>query len=87
MIRILRINLLKSVERVKAFVDVEVNDLRINGLKVVEGKNGLYVTYPQEKRKDEKYYTIVEPMTQAVEEEISKIILEEYNKRNGGVNV
>jgi len=87
MIRLLRINVLKTVDRVKAFVDMEINDLRINGLKVVEGKNGLFISYPEEKRKDGKYYKIVEPMIQSVEEEVEKLIIAEYNQKNGGADV
>lgn len=41
----------------KAFADVLVNDeLVIRGVRLLEGKNGLFVSMPQEKGKDNKWY-------------------------------
>lgn len=84
MIRVLRVNLLEG-QKVKAFFDVEVNDIRINGLRLLQGEKELYVAYPQEKSKggDEKYYPVVVPMTQDVEEEIYRVVLEAYTKKVG----
>jgi stage V sporulation protein G len=82
MIRVLRINLIKE-SKVKAFVDVEINDLRVNGLKVIDGREGLYVTYPDEKRKNGEYADIVSPITQMIEEAIETAVLTAYKEREG----
>lgn len=84
MVRVLRINLLEG-QKVKAFADVEVNDMRINGVKLIQGEKDLYVSYPQEKSKggDGKYYAVVAPMTQDVEEEVYRVVLEAYTKKIG----
>jgi DNA-binding cell septation regulator SpoVG len=84
MIRVLRLNILTG-QKVKAFSDVEINDVRVNGVKLIQGEKDLYVAYPQEKSKggDDKYYAVVVPMTQDVEEEVYRVILEAYTKRIG----
>ena len=38
------------------FFDMEVNGVTIYGCKVVEGKNGDFVSFPSHKGKDGKYY-------------------------------
>ena len=38
------------------FFDVEINGVTIYGCKVVEGKNGDFVSFPSHKGKDGKYY-------------------------------
>jgi len=80
MIRVLRLNVLNN-DKIKAFVDVEVNDVRVSGLKVIQGEKGLYFEYPTETGKDGRYYTIVSPVTQELEDEITKVVLEYYNKK------
>lgn len=39
--------------------DIEINGIRIYGVRVVEGKNGDFLSFPQTKGKDGKYYSIV----------------------------
>lgn len=38
--------------------DLELNGVRIYGLSVVEGKNGDFISFPQRKGNDGKYYSI-----------------------------
>lgn len=38
--------------------DVEINGITIYGMRVVEGKNGEFLSFPQTKGKDGKYYSI-----------------------------
>ena len=38
--------------------DVEINGITIYGMRVVEGKNGDFLSFPQTKGKDGKYYSI-----------------------------
>ena len=37
--------------------DVEINGITIYGMRVVEGKNGDFLSFPQQKGKDGKYYS------------------------------
>ena len=38
--------------------DLELNGVKLYGLKVVEGKNGDFVGFPSKKGKDGKYYSL-----------------------------
>ena len=38
------------------FFDVDINGVTIYGCKVVEGKNGDFISFPSHKGKDGKYY-------------------------------
>ena len=38
------------------FFDVEINGVTIYGCKVIEGKNGDFISFPSHKGKDGKYY-------------------------------
>lgn len=50
------------VKRAKAFndgnivFDMIVNDVTIYGCRLLEGKNGMFVSFPSRKGKDDKYY-------------------------------
>lgn len=54
-----------SVNRAKVFenggvvIDVTINGISIYGVNIVEGKNGDFLSFPQRKGKDGKYYGIV----------------------------
>ncbi len=63
----------------KAFCDISVLDsLVINGLRVVEGKDGLFVSMPREAGKDGKWYNTVIPLRREIKDEIEKLVLEAY---------
>jgi Uncharacterized protein, involved in the regulation of septum location len=63
----------------KAFCDLSILDsFVIKGLRVVEGKDGLFVSMPREEGKDGKWYNTVIPMNKEVKEEIEKLVLEAY---------
>ncbi len=79
--KVIRIHKLPDNGRMKAFVDLGVNDqLLVKGMRVVSGKNGLFVSMPQEKGKDNRWYNSVDCLTQETREQISEIILEAYRK-------
>lgn len=61
--------------------DMEINGIRIYGLSVVEGKNGDFISFPQRKGKDGKYYSIVwaklsEDDTADILSEVEKVLNE-----------
>lgn len=65
--------------QLKAFVDVLVdNCLSIKGFKVIDGKKGLFVSYPSEVAKDGKWYNTVLAITKDTKDQIEKIVLEAY---------
>lgn len=78
-IEVSRIHKLDGTGATKAFCDISVSDsLVINGLRVVEGREGLFVSMPREEGKDGKWYNTVIPLTREVKDEIEKIVLEAY---------
>jgi len=74
-----RLHRLDGDGSLKAFVDIVVNEsLLIRGLRVIEGKNGLFVSLPKDKGKDNRWYDIVRPITKEVKNDISNAILTAY---------
>ena len=69
-----------------AFVNVTILDkLVLKGIRVVDGKKGLFIAFPQSKRKGKKgkdveYFDIFFPITKEFREELTKSILEAYDK-------
>ncbi|MBF0619681.1 MAG: septation protein SpoVG family protein [Candidatus Omnitrophica bacterium] len=66
----------------KAFADVSVNNtLVIKGLRVVDGKKGLFVSMPQEQGKDQKWYDQVLCKSAETHEEIASVVIDEYKRK------
>ena len=65
---------------VKGFADIVVNDsLLLRGLRVLDGKNGMFVSFPREQGKDKRWYETVHPITKEAREQISQTVIEAYN--------
>lgn len=63
----------------KAFCDLSILDsFLIKGLRVVEGKEGLFVSMPREEGKDGKWYNTVMTLNKEVKDEIDRLVLEAY---------
>lgn len=65
---------------VKAFARIILNDqLIINGVKILKGTNGLFITFPQEySEKAQKGYDICFPITAKLRSYISDQVLAQY---------
>ncbi|RJP69385.1 MAG: hypothetical protein C4539_07690 [Ignavibacteriales bacterium] len=77
--KIVRMNPLKSDSKTAAFFDIETNDrVIIKGFRLVNGTNGLFLSAPNEKGKDGKYYeTVILP--KEMKEDLEKKAIEEFN--------
>ncbi len=66
--------------KLAAFFDIQTKDeIVIKGFKVVNGNNGLFVSAPDAKGKDGKYYeTVILP--KEMKTSLEKLAIEEYNK-------
>ncbi|MBI3616166.1 MAG: septation protein SpoVG family protein [Candidatus Omnitrophica bacterium] len=74
-----RINRLNGDGTLKAFCDVTVAELfLIKGVRVVEGKKGLFVSMPQERGKDGNWYDTVIPLTKEARQQVSETVLSAY---------
>ena len=69
-----------------AFVNVTILEkLVLTGIRVVDGRKGLFIAFPRSKRKAKKggkdeYFDIFFPITKEFREELSEAILEAYDK-------
>jgi stage V sporulation protein G len=83
--KIVRMNHLKSNSggKTAAFFDIQTGEgITIKGFKVVNGSNGLFVSSPDEKGKDGKFYeTVILP--KEMKDNLQKIALDEYDKTKG----
>ncbi len=77
--KIIKIHRLPDGNRIKAFVDLGINDaLLIKGIRIVDGQKGLFVCMPQEQGKNEKWYERVRCLNDDVRMSINKKVLEAY---------
>jgi stage V sporulation protein G len=81
--KIVRMNLLQnSSSRTLAFFDVQTMDgIIIKGFRVVNGTNGLFISSPDEKGKDGKYYENV-ILPKEMKDNLQELALDEYNRNN-----
>ena len=65
----------------RAYCDLAVgNVFLIKGLRVVAGKNGLFVSMPRQQGKDAKWYDNVSTMSKEVREEVNRVVLGAYQQ-------
>ena len=65
----------------RAFCDLVVGDfVVIKGLRVVNGRKGLFVSMPRQQGKDTKWYDVVEPLTKEVKQEVDQLVLSAYEQ-------
>ena len=80
--KIVRINPIKSEGggKTAAFLDVQTEDgITLKGFRLVNGSNGLFLSSPDQKGKDGKYYeTVILP--KEMKGELEKMAIDEYNK-------
>ncbi len=74
-----RLHKLDGSGATKAFCDISILDsLVVNGLRVVAGKDGLFVSMPREEGRDGKWYNTVIPLKREVKDAIERVVLEAY---------
>lgn len=81
-----KINKYTPDEQMKATCTVVLDDsLCIHQIHVIEGKNGLFIGFPNTGdmklyRKSKRFVNIVHPCTEELRKKISEAVLEEYYK-------
>lgn len=67
----------------KAFIDLKLDDtLVIKGLTLVEGKKGLFVSFPSTKGKDGKYYDSIYSLDKEWTQLLQDACVKKYNECN-----
>lgn len=72
---------LRDEEKLKAFVNITFDDVFvIRGLKIIEGKEGLFVCMPSRKLEDGTYKDIAHPITNEFRRQMETQILDEFRR-------
>lgn len=72
-----------GTSNIKAFIDLKVDDtLVIKGLMLVEGKKGLFLSFPSKKGKDGKYYNSIYSLDKEWTELLQDACIRKYNECN-----
>lgn len=80
--KIYRMNKLDSNSggKVAAFLDIQTEDgIIIKGFRLVNGSNGMFLSAPDQKGKDGKYYENV-VLPKEMKEQVEKLAIDEFNK-------
>ena len=79
-IKVIKVHRLPQDSRIKAFVDLGINDaLLIKGIRIVQGKKGLFISMPVEQGKNERWYEQVRCLNQDIRSLIAQKVLEAYS--------
>ena len=73
---------IEGLTRTKALAEVVFNDqLLIRGVRICEGENGLYITYPcpfMPMMSDDGFKSSVFPITKALRDHVEAVVIEKY---------
>lgn len=86
MIKVTRLRKIEGYEKVKGFCDISYHDVKIKGLRIINGSNGLFVAMPREKGKDGKFYDTVEVLDAQTKLDIERIVLDLYHQEGGNTS-
>lgn len=64
----------------RAVCSLQVGDWVVNGVRVLDGKNGLFVALPGRQDKDGNYHDVVHPITKEGRESLNKVVLDHYQQ-------
>lgn len=68
----------------KAFIELKLdNVLIVKGLSLVEGKKGLFLSYPSSKGKDGKYYNTVYSLDKEWRKTLENVCIKKYKELKG----
>ena len=72
---------LRPADPLKAFANIVIDDaFIIKNIKIIEGKNGLFISMPSQKNKNGVFRDIAHPLKSETRNEIEKLILDKYNE-------
>lgn len=72
---------LRDEPKLKAFANITFEDaFVVRGLKVIDGKKGLFISMPSRKAKDGTYRDIAHPINNEMRQQIEQVILEQYEE-------
>ncbi len=76
---------LRDEERLKAFVTITFDDcFVVRGVKVIEGKDGLFVAMPSRQRPDGTYQDVAHPVHSTMRSRVEGRVLDAYHAVRDG---
>lgn len=79
LVKVERMHLLNGEGSTKAFCDIKILDIFIvKGLRVVNGKDGLFLSMPQTTGKDGRWYDTFFPISRDLRKSIEELVLDHY---------
>jgi stage V sporulation protein G len=79
-IQVVRLHRFDGDSKTKAFADISIGHFVVKGLRIVEGKKGVFLAMPQEKSKDGKWYDTFFPATKEAREVLNELVLTAYQQ-------
>lgn len=65
----------------RAFCDVAIGErLLVKGIRIVQGRHGLFVSMPRQRTTSGKWYDSIVPLTKQAREELHQVILDAYRQ-------
>jgi stage V sporulation protein G len=78
-IKVKKMHPVRKESNTKAFYSVIIdNTYLVTGIKIMNGRNGLFVSMPQQKGLNDKWYNIFCPITKELYQQFQEIILKDY---------
>ncbi|MBI4437276.1 MAG: septation protein SpoVG family protein [Candidatus Omnitrophica bacterium] len=83
-LEVLRLRKLDGEGKTRAFCDIAISgSILVKGLRVVSGKNGLFVSMPREQGKDGNWYETVSPLNDETRGSLTELVLQAYRDADG----
>lgn len=79
-LKVVRLHRFEGDSKTKAFADVAIGDFVVKGLRVVEGSKGLFLSMPQERAKDGKWYDAFYALTKEAKQNLAEVVLSAYKE-------
>ncbi len=77
----IRVRLVNNNEKLKAVASITIDDeLVVHDIKVINGKDGYFLSMPSKKTEDGKFKDIVHPIKTEVRESLKEQIMAAYEK-------
>jgi len=75
-----------SEENLKAYATIILDSsFVVRDLKVIQGRNGIFVAMPSKKRKDGTYRDLAHPLNAETRQMIEDKVMAEYQRETGGL--
>ena len=90
--KVTRVKLFEGNGNILANMNITIDDcLAINGIKVINGKKGIFISFPQTSYKDRdgnrQYRDIVFPCTKEARAALDKVLMKKYEEWTDGGEV